>query len=95
MIAWSSPPARSDPAQIRQPAKAASEKLQRMRSDNFAMFMIANDERRMSNVEPFRVYLSGTGSSVPEGVQGMHRSNLEVVSQRPFGKPCASIASSE
>jgi hypothetical protein len=43
----------------------------------------------------FRIYPLGTGSRVPTGTQGMQRNNREVVSQRPFGKPCTSIASSE
>ena len=37
----------------------------------------------------------GTGSRVPSGTQGMQRNNREVVSQSPFGKPWARIASSE
>ena len=41
------------------------------------------------------LYGGGTGSRVPTGTQGMQRNNRAVVSQRPFGKPWASIASSE
>ncbi|MEY2502430.1 MAG: hypothetical protein QOI07_2764 [Verrucomicrobiota bacterium] len=37
----------------------------------------------------------GTGSSVPNGTQGMQRNNLDVVNQTPFGKPCVTIACSE
>jgi hypothetical protein len=40
-------------------------------------------------------YPFGTGSRVPTGTHGMQRNKRDVVSQRPFGKPCASIASSE
>jgi hypothetical protein len=37
----------------------------------------------------------GTGSRVPIATQGMQRNNRDVVSQSPFGKPCARMASAE
>lgn len=46
-------------------------------------------------VSEIRFRYGGTGSRVPAGTQGMQRNNRDVVSQRPFGKPWASIASSE
>jgi hypothetical protein len=44
---------------------------------------------------PFSILAFGTGSSVPNGTHGMQRKSRDVVSQRPFGNPCISIACSE
>jgi len=54
-------------------------------------------EAKLSTIlyPPSSILAFGTGSSVPNGTQGMQRNKREVVSQRPFGNPCASMACSE